>query len=653
MSPRIPFACLAILLASITLAGGQDTRRLDAVKVVNPPKIDGIIEDSEWANLSTFQGLLDEETGQPTDETAQFWIGYDDKFIYFAAKLVDKQPHTIQATEYRTNVSLGGDDSVTFALDPFNTYRDFNHFSINPRGATNIDIAGGRAAKREWLGEILANARVTETGWEAEARIPWGIMRLPSQGMHDMAFNASRNHKRLQRDFVWAHTGDGRVENNGRWVGVDVPATDRNSLKLLPFGYLGYDDGKTISNAGLDARMAITDQLEAVGSINPDFRNIENQVLSIDFSYFERLAGESRPFFLEGSSFFGTSRDAPIFASQRIDKFDTGLKFYGKINPTTDIGIINANDFGDENALVGRANMQFSPRSNLVVAFTDLQRKGISNSADFISYSHGIDRLSLFGQISTSRDTDEGDGHRYNTGLSYRNQGLSSSLEYVEISPNYRPRLGFVRERNLRGYNGRFSFDKPMDWNGVIEAGYSLGFEKLNDFDGNPYRTEFSASTSVTMKDGLDIDIDYDYEEFEGNIDRVFDFSIEKPRGNPYRRWDFGFTTGKVAGENYQSERISISYRPVQRLQLNGRLQHVKFGSEDNSQFILSGVYDIGNDQSINGRLVSRGSDTNVYLAFRRSGNKGAEYFFILGDPNARSFRMSVTLKVSVPFEIR
>ena len=39
-------------------------------------------------------------------------------------------------------------------------------------------------------------------------------------------------------------------------------------------------------------KTSLTDQIDLVGTINPDFRNVENQVLSVDFSYFERLAGE-------------------------------------------------------------------------------------------------------------------------------------------------------------------------------------------------------------------------------------------------------------------------------------------------------------------------------------------------------------------------
>lgn len=651
MFPRSLLSCIVVLLACLASAGPKNA--LQGVKVTTPPKIDGVLEDAEWASIPNFEGLVDQVTGQPTKETGKFWLGYDDKFIYFAAKLVDSQPSQIEATEYRTNVSLNGDDFVSLSLDPFNTYNSFNSFSINPKGATNIQIAGGRAAKREWLGEFIARARITDTGWEVEARIPWDVMRLPSAGTKDLTFNVGRSHRRLQKGYLWAYTAGGRVENFGVWSGVDVPAVKSNSLKLLPYTYLGYDEDKVLSNSGIDARISITDQLEAVGSINPDFRNIENQILSLDFSYFERLAGESRPFFLEGSQFFSTSRDAPIFTSQRIQKFDAGLKLYGKLTPKTDIGIISTTDFDEDNALVARANIQTGSRRSLTAAVADYHKDNVSNTASFLSYSHSIDRLTLFGQMANSRDDIEGTGHRYNTGFVYGDGVMNGSLEYIEISPKYRTRLGYVPERGLKGLVGSLGVTKPMNWHKVIEAGYSVSFESLKDFNGKHYRTSMGLDTTTTLKDGTDIDLSYSAQDFLGYNDQIFDISIEKPRGNPYRRWEAGYTFGKIAGQTYRSERLSLSYRPLKQFQLNSYLQHLRLGHEDSEQYILSGVYDIGNDQSINGRLVSSRGDTNFYVAFRRSGNRGAEYFLILGDPNARSFRTSITLKVSIPFELK
>src|SRR5690349_9202822 len=71
-----------------------------------PPKIDGVLEDAEWASVPTFNGLVDASNGGNVPYQGTFWLGYDSKYIYFAAKLPDDNPKAIKATQYRTNVSL-------------------------------------------------------------------------------------------------------------------------------------------------------------------------------------------------------------------------------------------------------------------------------------------------------------------------------------------------------------------------------------------------------------------------------------------------------------------------------------------------------------------------------------------------------------------
>ncbi|MFX9097180.1 hypothetical protein ABTN72_19195, partial [Acinetobacter baumannii] len=65
------------------------------------------------------------------------------------------------------------------------------------------------------------------------------------------------------------------------------------SFKLLPYTYLGVDEGgKPINNFGLDLKAPLSQNLDMVATVNPDFRNVENAILSLDFSYFARLAND-------------------------------------------------------------------------------------------------------------------------------------------------------------------------------------------------------------------------------------------------------------------------------------------------------------------------------------------------------------------------
>jgi len=655
----------------------QSTNDIPAVRVVKPPTIDGVVTDEEWKGLASASGGFDEENGAPAPEESQYWFGYDDKYIYFAARLKDRNPKAIKATQFRPNVSLSGDDFVGFYVDPFGTLNDTNNFEMNPQGATNLRINGGRAAKVEWLGEMVSRARITADGWETEARVPWSVMRLPEAGKRDLRINAYRILSRTQRSYIMRDISAGKLQNTPYWRGVEVPKRDdAKRLMLLPYVYGGLSEREgLIANSGVDLKYPLTDSLDLIGSINPDFRNIENQVLSLDFSYFERLAGETRPFFLEGSGYFRTSGDAPLFVSQRIRQFDVGVKTYGKISDQTQFAFLNTTDFqaiggnfgfpesgrGTINSLVGDVRHSFGPRTNLNMAVANLSMPGVQNTGTFIGGGHGFGPFDAFFQYMTTQDQaperDTGRmlqryGTRFNTGLSWRNAGAYVGGEFVDISPDFLPRLGFAPQRGFRGFEVSAGYEKTLPRGGIMEYGFDAGASDLRLYGGGVFRRGVGLGASVTLRDGTDFDFGAQFEQFREFHDRLFSIDVERPRGDPYRRWSLGYTWGELAGQPYSSFGPRFAYRPTQRLQLNASFQAVRH-FEDLTQTIVSANYDINASDSVSGRLVRVGSDTSAYVSFRRAGNRGAEYYVIVGDPNARTFQPSVIIKAVFPMNLK
>ncbi|MBI3721361.1 MAG: hypothetical protein HY248_02315, partial [Fimbriimonas ginsengisoli] len=456
------------------LAFAQRSNAVPAFRMAQPPTIDGVIDtENEWKDAPKFEGMLDATTSAMSQESATFWLAYDRKFIYFAARMGDSKPNAIEATNYRSNVPLDGDDRIVLSIDPFGvlTEDSFNKFTINPRGASFIEIAGGRAAKREWLGEMLAAGRITETGWEVEARIPWKVMRLPRAGRHELRFNVTRYLRRTIQQFVWQYTDGGKPQNYGRLQAPELPDTTDRTVKLLPYTFTGWDhDNGRVTNAGLDMRTPITSTLDFVGSANPDFRNVENAILSLEFSYFARLVDESRPFFLEGQQYFTTSRDAPLFASQQIDRFDIGTKIAGKLDDKTDLGILNALSYGSQNAFAGKFRRQLTPRSWFEGGYVGLRQHGIGNDGTFMQYHREFGPYTFFAQQTTTRDTEMGYGHRYNTGVAFGKNGLSGSTEYVEISDEYLGRLGFAPETGIKGYTAYIEKYRPIGKGPILDT---------------------------------------------------------------------------------------------------------------------------------------------------------------------------------------
>jgi hypothetical protein len=628
------------------------------VKFEAPPNIDGNIDvEKEWTGIPSVSGLVDSVSGQSVPDGAQFWIGYDERYVYFAAKIVEADPKSISATEYRTNVGLSGDDYVQLDLDPTGSLGEFNSFQVNPKGATNVQLAGGRAAKREWSGEILAKGRITETGWEVEARIPWQIMKLPGAGKHNLRFNFTRNIARANRQLTHVYTLGGNLAKTPYWneVVLPRPVFDR-SIKLLPYTYLGYDPGAGgVFNMGLDLKTNLTDQIFLVGSVNPDFRNIENQILSLDFSRFERLAGETRPFFQEGSSYSGSQ----IFVPQRIPGFDIGVNTYGRIDAKTNFGIIETADFeskaqaqqGTRNNFVGTVTQQIDADTNIRASLTSLKTPGLSNEAYLLRFSRDFGPVNVFLRNMGSKDTVLGYGQQTDGQVNFQSKDFAYYAGGTVSQASFIPRLGFVPETDLKGAFGGTSFNRIYNRGAWNDWGYNLDFGDYKHVDGSFYRRQLSGALFGTLRGGLAIVASFDHHNFMGSKDRLYTLTVGGPRGNPYRNLSMTSAFGRVAGVQYNSTTVAGAYRVANRLQLTGSFQGVRYqGYQD--QAIVGWNYELDADRAVSGRLVKRQNKVNGYISFRKSGNKGAEYFLILGDPNALTFRASLILKLVVPFQI-
>lgn len=620
-----------------------------------PPILDGKVEPEEYHDAVRLEGLVDEQTGVATTEGGAFYLGYDERFIYFAAKLVDLKPGSIQATEFRTNVGLEGNDTVTLAIDPFDTLSDFNFFTMNARGATNLQIAGGRAAKREWLGDFAAKGRITPEGWEVEARIPWTVMRLPGKGAHDLRFNVHRNHRRLQRQFAWARISNGLVQNFGRWKAVDLPASQASALQALPYLYGGLDERTgLVANAGVDLRYGLTRDLDLVGTINPDLRNIERAILSLDFSYFERLASENRPFFLEGGQYINGG-DSTIFASQRISTFDAGIKTFGKLNPKNDVGFLAAADFGNTDALVARVRRQVGQRTSWSAMYAGGRANGLHGDAVSGSYDQGSGLWSFNGQLYATQNEGRAPGHRLLLGSFYEQNRTFLSLRYNETAPDFDPLLGFSPQRDLRRVNAYGGHGWAAPKRGFVQYGVEggVGYGKSYNLE-KPFVESGEFYPYATLKDGTHFFGILTYSRFFGGThDQTYGFFLERPQGDPYRNWQVGLSSGTRAGSPYRDLSVGFAYRPLPSLQLNGNLQETTFLGRTQDQTILSANYDLDQYHSVGGRTVVSPQGTNWYVSFRKSGNRGAEYYLILGDPNATHFRTSLVLKAVFPVTFR
>lgn len=623
---------------------------LPSKKMEVAPVIDGKVSAEEWVSAATNKvKLVYIDTGTVSGEVGQYWIGYDESYIYVASRVTANDPSRIRAEEFRDNASLWGDDHFAISFDPFGIGRDMNRFAFNPNGATSMFIAGGRANKSEWEGRFESAGRVTDTGWEGEARIPWSIMTLPKSGQQDFKFLLewySSDLLQTLSDVVFL----GDSSNVHTLTGVEVPESNRdNPIRLLPFVYAGIDENREhVLNAGLDLKTSLSGQTTFVATVNPDFRNIEGDILSLDFSNFERLAGESRPFFQEGSGYFFAGS---TFASQRIDKFDIGTKFYGKLNDKTSLGVLSTTDFGKDQALVASTTYLPNSDSAISASIVTLDQPGVDNFASRIGVWQRTGNYNFSGDFQITSDYDDGSGEAFSVGTYLSTPGLTISGSYSARSPTFNPRLGFAPSTGNRGLSFNSQLNKTHPSGPVRSTYLNLFASDRERYSGGHYSEAISMNGSVALRNGFSVNMSAFASHFQANHDYLYGGSVSYPNTDRKRYWSLSHSWGAFSGDRYTSTGVAVNYRPEQRIGLRLSYQAVEH-TEYRDQTVLNFSWEMDKYQSLGGRAVRSGDKWNWYASYRMSGNTGAEYFLILGDPNASSFQETLILKVTVPLSI-
>ncbi|GMV36672.1 MAG: hypothetical protein AMXMBFR61_11800 [Fimbriimonadales bacterium] len=662
--PRCAVAGLCIvlgfLLCAAPMAAGsahpQDAirnRTVPAVRVDSPPVIDGILDDPCWSTLPEVSGFTDEALGTPVADDTIVRIGYDDVAIYVAFRCLDSRPEQIVARERKRGVRFRGEDRVRIYLNPFNNKRweDESMLDVNPLGTQFARFAGGRAGKLEWEGAWQSAARVDENGWTVEVAVPWAdFARPPADGKpRNLGINFERYQARTQTRSYWSNLGpQARVEYSGEWVGVVLPPESGvQRLSLLAYAFGGVSEGDVVKQAGVDARYRFTPLQTGVVSLNPDFSDVEGAVTSVDFSYSEVIADESRPFFLEGAAYYRTADyRTNSFYPIRIPAFDFGAKFYGKTNGT-DIGLLATHRFdGRTDAVVNLVS-----RTNPFDSY-GLQVVGLDGDGQRNLVVQGTARIrrgdwSFSGAYAMSDDL-TGPGESARIGVFWVPERWFVGASYALTSPGYLPRNGYVPFTDERGVSLSAGYNGDWRSGPIRSIEWSLDANRFERYDGSLFRQGVTSSVELRTND-LSIYAHLLASRFEDNDDLVAAIGFGYPALDRFRNVGIGIRQGRLAGLDYLAITPSVKWQFGGRLNVSLTSEWVRIGGT-RRQDVLGVAYDFAPDRGIGGRLVRRDSSVNWYLSYRKSGYGGLEMFVILGDPNADNFAERLVFKVVQEF---
>jgi len=542
-----------------------------ALRITNPPAIDGLLNDEVWKNkpIATNFVMIDPGDGNPSREThpTSVKVVYDDDAIYIAGYMKDNEPSRImrQFTQ-RDNI-----EQSDFFLIDLNTYNDGENqtrFIITSAGAlADAKMTGDNEDYNYnvvWEGEISYD----ENGWYAEIKIPYAALRFPKKEEQVWGIQFARQISHLNEVYTWNYVNKsvGRFSQyNGLLKGIkNIEPPVRLSFYPYTSAAVEHFQGNTKSNfsAGLDFKYGINDAFTLDATLIPDFGQTAFDKVELNLGPFEQTFGENRAFFTEGTELF-TKGD--LFYSRRIGDAPIGFNSAQKEMLNDEIIIENPEKADLLNAIKisGRTD-----RGLGIGFFNAITQETYASFRDTIT---GVNRTKITEPLAN-----------YNIFVLDQQYNQNSSITLINTNVT---RNGHFRDGNVSGFlfdifnkSNSFNFTGEAKMSNVNKTeqnitGFASTFE-IERTKGN-FRYEFKHDFANETYDINDLGLNFtnNYNDFYAETSyRIFEptkkfneFNIEL-YGNHQRRYIPNLTVGSEVG-------VSLFAVTTQRFAFGGSLE--------------------------------------------------------------------------------
>ena len=528
LSSRLFLVPLIALLASVASAADDwqpvFKPTLEITRTTGNIDINGKLDDAGWKNAAHISRFHERNPGDNTRPEVQtdVFVTYDNNNLYVAFDCKD-DPSSIRATMTQRD-QYNGDDVVTIQLDPYGTGIWAYQFYVNAYGIQK-DLLWNSLGRQDIGFDCIwvTAAQRTATGFIVEVAIPFASIRFPNQQQQSWRMDFWRTRPRdVTKQYSWAAnnreeqcfpcqwgtiTGINDV-HPGRGIGVLPSMVSHQNGQIVNSRdpKSGFHNADPTAELSIGAKYALTSDITAEGSINPDFSQIESDAAQIDAnSTISLFYPERRPFFQEGSDIFLTlfnsfytrmvwdpqvaakltgrygktrlgflsayDENSPYIVPLDAEDYEVGvgksavnvLRVAQQFKPGNFLGIMvgdrrfNGGGSGTILSLDGawRLNREYDVAGQYVMTHTaEPKRADLDTLFDYAYYYSGGLDTSRFDQ---GKHTNLLDGESYygDALITRFNRGtrhMYSFLGYNQIAPTYRTQVGFDPVANHRTF---------------------------------------------------------------------------------------------------------------------------------------------------------------------------------------------------------
>jgi hypothetical protein len=651
-----------LALAGMAAAATEEPAKLKAVVVTTPPRIDGKLDDACWQQAAHVDGFFFPTENRRETERTEAWVCFDADHLYVAWYCHDRQPGTILHQQTVRGGYMQRDDHVALLVDPSDRRVEHYLFEICANGTQNDVFPQGGSANHAWRGTWDAAAQFVPDGYTVEVVIPLRLFRY-RRGTPSFGIAFMRNLEREEEQSYWPPM---RNRYEVRKLAELGPLTLKNPVDrvtVLPYAMARADRRGLTGQSGLDVRYAFPSGVRTLGTLNPDFKTIEDVVDTIAFTYTPTLLGETRPFFAEGSGHFPEST---AWYSRRVPDLIAGAKAFGRIQ-RHEFGALTTLSDRARNDTVAYYTWRPNPNTNLksgavlceapnqplniVTAhrfkqFIPLGRPGLTLTANgYHSFTDGPGR----------------DGNAWDAGFSYSGNGvLGCNGGYKLVSPSFHAADGYVPDNDIRGGYAGLSGGLRTMGHTIQEHTWALNWSQYSLRDGRLLSANVNGNVYARFDNGINATLTASAGRrlADGVVyhDKLGTVALRWGLESLWEEGGWSVTAGRKGGGEYVYSKLDQGWSPLPKLRLGAVHEytyrwfpsHTK-PTENRSQCVATATYDLSKVSSLSARFVERRGALNLFLAYRLAPFTGRSLYLFLGDPNARRTQAQVQVKMVWP----
>lgn len=582
---RLVTALLCVTAAMLPIAGRAavgSSAHFAAPKTAVPPPLRLPADDPIWSKALIAADFYDLTGRGPAQMATRAAFLYDASYVYVAFHC-SQSGTGITAAQRIDNQGVGNDDHVGFGIDTSGNGSRTYTFRVNPIGVHDESSSENTRYAPPWR----SIARVTPQGdYDVMMVIPLADVRAQPAPVQAWRFNFERYVAARNEDLTWAYEPAMQSTLNVQYwpwltdirlVGsatrpkpqADVYALESAGSQRDVFqNGIGQFEQMQPRLVGLDVTYPFTNTLAFVGTLNPDFSNVEQDQTTIQLQEFQKAYTEYRPFFAQGAQYINAVPQIGIFGGNSlfytpsIGIFNRGLKIEGTAGQNA-IGVLNAVGPGLDDTAAGYAYTTADTSLSIDAEAVLANHPGVRDQTagyGFTQQNRHSGQYTSF-EIAGENNSTSGEAHDLNLVEGLRNEHFNLAGYYRDTGPGYGPIDGYTNINDARGpqvdlgYNGTGSARSP-----VLSYSFSFFADRFLASDGSVREADINGFYSVQFKNLMSLQGFYGPSELQvapGAIDwfnrRQIQFGYRTSTPEPFIA---SYTWGPFAGFYVQQTQL-------------------------------------------------------------------------------------------------